>query len=175
VASDDAFALARAGHVLTYVGREYDRGAAMVEQAVALNPNLAIAWFSRGWVSMMCGEAERAIESFDRMIRLSPLDSLRVGAWNGSAFAFFCLGRYEDGCVSAMQSIQVVADAHTLVAFILNAIRAGRVVEARQAAARLLKAQPDFRPSHAEESFPSRSSDVRHQIMAALREAGLSD
>jgi hypothetical protein len=24
----------------------------MVEQAVALNPNLAIAWYGRGWVSL---------------------------------------------------------------------------------------------------------------------------
>ena len=63
----------------------------MVEQAVALNPNLAVAWFSLGWVALMCGEAERAIEGFDRMIRLSPLDPLRVGAWNGSSFALFQL------------------------------------------------------------------------------------
>jgi tetratricopeptide (TPR) repeat protein len=77
-AGDDAFALARTGHVLTYLGREYDRGASLVEQAVALNPNLAIAWYCRGWVTMMCGEAERSIESFERMIRLSPLDPLRV-------------------------------------------------------------------------------------------------
>src|SRR5712664_3960832 len=72
LARDDAFTLARSGHVLTYLGHEYDRGASMVEQAVALNPNLAIAWHSRGWVSLMCCEDERAIESFDRMIRLSP-------------------------------------------------------------------------------------------------------
>ena len=58
--ADDAFTLARSGHVLTYLGGEYDRGASMVEQAVELNPNLAIAWYSRGWVSMMCGDAERA-------------------------------------------------------------------------------------------------------------------
>jgi adenylate cyclase len=43
LANDDAFALARSGHVLTYLAHEYDRGASMVEQAVALNPNLAIA------------------------------------------------------------------------------------------------------------------------------------
>ena len=55
-----------AGHVLTYLGHEYERGAAMVEQAVALNPNLAVAWYSRGWVSLMRGEAERAVESFER-------------------------------------------------------------------------------------------------------------
>jgi adenylate cyclase len=51
---DDAFVLAISGHVLTYLGHEYDRGAAMVEQAVTLNPNLAV-WFSRGWVALMCG------------------------------------------------------------------------------------------------------------------------
>jgi adenylate cyclase len=173
VGSDDAFTLARSGHVLTYLGREYDRGASMVEQAVALNPNLAIAWYSRGWVTMMCGEAERAIESFDQMIRLSPLDPLRVGAWIGSSFAFFCLGRYEDGCLSATKSIQVVADAHTLGAYIVNAIHAGRVAEAQNAAVRLLRSQPDFRATHAEEAFPTRSSDLRNQIIAALREAGL--
>ena len=89
VGSDDAFALARSGHVLTYLGHEYDRGASMVEQAVALNPNLAMAWHARGWVSLMCGDGERSVESFDRMIRLSPLDPLRIGAWNGSAFALF--------------------------------------------------------------------------------------
>jgi adenylate cyclase len=173
VASDDAFTLARAGHVLTYLDRQYDRGASMVEQAVELNPNLAIAWYSRGWVTMMCGEAERSIESFDRMIRLSPLDPLRASAWNGSSFAFFILGRYEDGCVSATKSIQVAANAHTLGAYIVNAVTAGRATEARQAAARLLRSQPDFRATHAEEAFPTRSSELRSRMIAALREAGL--
>lgn len=122
---------------------------------------------------MMCGDAERAVESFDRMIRLSPLDSLRISAWNGSSFASFCLGRYEEGCASATKSIQVVANAHTLCAYIVNAIGAGRVVEAQQAAARLLKSQPDFRAAHAEEAFPTRSLDIRNQMIAALRQAGL--
>jgi adenylate cyclase len=45
---DDAFVLAISGHVLTYIGHEYDRGASMVEQAVTLNPNLAVAWFREG-------------------------------------------------------------------------------------------------------------------------------
>ena len=90
LANDDAFALARCGHTLTYLGHEYDRGASMVEHAVVLNPNLAMAWFSRGWVSIMCGQAKRTIESFDRMLRLSPLDPLRIGAWNGTSWGL-CL------------------------------------------------------------------------------------
>jgi adenylate cyclase len=173
VGSDDAFTLARSGHVLTYIGHEYDRGASMVEQAVALNPNLAIAWYSQGWVSFMCGEAERAVESFDRMIRLSPLDRLRISAWNGSAFALFSLHRYEDGCAAAMKSLQLVKDAHTLVAYIVNAVNAGRSVEAQEAVAQLLKLQPDFRASHVQEAFPVRSPDERDRMVSALRGAGL--
>jgi len=175
VGSDDAFALARSGHVLTYIGREYDRGASMVEQAVGLNPNLATAWYSRGWVTLMCGEAERAIESFDRMMRLSPLDGLRVSAWNGTSFALFSLGRYRDGCATALKSIQVVKDVHTLAGYIVNAIGAERHAEAREAVAQLLTLQPDFRASHVQEAFPVRSPDERDRMTSALREAGLPD
>jgi adenylate cyclase len=174
-ANDDAFTLARSGHVLTYLGHEYDRGASMVEQAVALNPNLAIAWNSLGWVSLMCGEGERAIESFDRLIRLSPLDPLRIGAWNGSSFASFHLGRYGEGRASAMKAIQFATNAHTLGALIANCIGAGLMVEARAAAAQLMKLQPDFRASHAQEAFPIRSAAERDRLVAVLRKASLPD
>jgi tetratricopeptide (TPR) repeat protein len=175
VGSDDAVALARSGHVLTYLGHEYDRGASMVEQAVALNPNLAMAWHAGGWVSLMCGDGERSVESFDRMIRLSPLDPLRIGAWNGSAFALFLLRRYEEGRAAAMKSIQFVANAHTLGALIVNLAGAGRAAEAREAVAQLVKLQPDFRVSHVHEAFPVRSIDERNRMATALREAGLPD
>jgi TolB-like protein/class 3 adenylate cyclase/Tfp pilus assembly protein PilF len=175
VGSDDAFALARSGHILTYLGHEYDRGASMVEQAVALNPNLAIAWNSLGWVSLMCGDAERAVESFERLIRLSPLDPLRIGAWNGCSFAFFHLRRYEEGCAVAMKAIQFATNAHTLVALIVNCVGAGRAVEARERVAQLVKLQPDFRASHAHEAFPIRSSAERDRIASALREAGMPE
>jgi TolB-like protein/class 3 adenylate cyclase len=171
--SDDAFVLARSGHVLTYLGHEYDRGASMVAQAVALNPNLPMAWYSRGWVSLMCGDAERAVESLERMIRLSPLDPLRIGAWNGCSFAFFHLRRFEEGRAAAMKSIQFAANAHTLGALIVNLVGAGRAVEAREAVAQLVNVQPDFRASHVYEAFPIRSADERDRIASALREAGL--
>jgi TolB-like protein/class 3 adenylate cyclase len=173
--SDDAFTLARSAHVLTYLGREYDRGAAMVEQAVALNPNLAIAWYSRGWITLMGDEAERAIESFERMIRLSPLDQLRISAWNGISFASFSLDRFEDGCAAAMKSIQMFKDAHSLGAYVVNAVRAGHAAEAREAVAQMLKLQPDFRASHAAEAFPVRSAEMRDRMSAALRAAGLPE
>jgi adenylate cyclase len=109
------------------------------------------------------------------MIRLSPLDPLRIGAWNGSAFALFGLRRYQEGCAVAKKSIQFVANAHTLGALIVNLVGAGREVEAREAVAQLVKLQPDFRVSHVSEAFPVRLADVRDRMVTALREAGLPD
>ena len=175
LADEDAFVLATAGHVLTYLGHEYDRGVSMVEQAAALNPNLAIVWYSRGWVSLMCGEAERAVASFERMIRLSPLDPLRISAWDGTSHALFWLGRYEEGCEVAMKAVQFYANAHTLAAFIINSVRAGHVAEAHEAVGRLMKLEPGFRTSHVSEVFPVRATERRDEIATALRDAGLPD
>ena len=173
--AESAFTLARCGHVLAYFGHEYDRGLSMVEQAVALNPNLAIAWYHRGWVALFCGDAERAIESFDRMIRLSPLDPLRVSAWLGTAWALFYQERYEDGCTSATKVLQTAADANSLEAYIANSVCAGRVGNAREAAGQLLNAQPDYHASHAREAVPFRSSEARERMVLAFRTAGLPE
>ncbi|MGC7986085.1 hypothetical protein ACP3XM_24900, partial [Salmonella enterica] len=42
---EDAFVQSTAGHVLTYLGHDYDLGSSMVEEAIALNPNLGFAWY----------------------------------------------------------------------------------------------------------------------------------
>ena len=172
---EDAFVQSTAGHVLTYLGHDYDLGSSMVEEAITLNPNLGFAWYSRGWVSLMCGETERAIESFDHMIRLSPLDPLRVSAWIGMAHAYFWLERYEEGCKVARRSLRFNSNAHSLGAFIINAIRAGDAEEARKAIARLLRVHPGFRTSHISEAFPVRDAALRGKIGAALRDAGLPE
>ena len=75
----------------------------------------------------------------------------------------------------AAKAIQISADANTLGAYIANSVYTGRAAEARQAAGRLLKLQPDFRASHGRDSLPSRSPEVRERIVAAFRTAGLPD
>src|ERR1019366_4031147 len=74
LANDDAHALARSAHALVYFGREYGRATAMVDMAVALNPNLSVAWHARGWIAIMCCEPDRAIESFARSSGFNPSD-----------------------------------------------------------------------------------------------------
>jgi hypothetical protein len=121
----------------------------------------------------MSDQPQQSIESFERMIRLSPLDHLRTRAWNGTSFALFSLGRHEEGCETALKSLQFGRNAHTLSAYIMNAVGAGRDVEAKRAVGELLAAQPGFRASHVSETFPVRSVEVGERMAAALRAAGL--
>lgn len=122
---------------------------------------------------MMSDQPQQAIESFERMLRLSPLDHLRSRAWNGTSFAWFALGRYGEGCETAQKSLQFSRTAHTLSAFIMNAVGAGREDEAKRAVGELLVAQPGFRASHVGETFPVRSVETRDRMVAALSAAGL--
>jgi adenylate cyclase len=175
IGNDDAGAVARAGQVLAYFGHEFDRGAEMVDLSVRLNPNLAIAWQARGWVNLMCGEPDRALDSFERLMRISPAPAARIGDWAGIAMAQFGLGRYEDGYASALKSTAFVVNTLTLVALIGNAALAGHEAEARRAVAQLLKLQPDFRVSNAEEIILTRSPERRERFKTALRLAGVPE
>ncbi|OKO85118.1 hypothetical protein AC630_06720 [Bradyrhizobium sp. AS23.2] len=173
LAADDAVPLAQAGHVLTYIGRNYDRGSSITTEAVALNANHAFVWLSRGWVAFMSDDPERAIESFDRLSRLDPLDPNRRWAWIGRAFALFCLERYLEGYEWAAKAVQLHAEAQSLGALIINSIGAGRTDDARDAVAQLLKLHPDFRVSHSVEAFRTRSAATQDRILKALQDAGL--
>ncbi|MGB6791520.1 MAG: adenylate/guanylate cyclase domain-containing protein, partial [Pseudolabrys sp.] len=48
----------------------------MADRAVALNPNSWRTWNNRGWVYNYAGLPEEAIRSFERAIRVSPVDPL---------------------------------------------------------------------------------------------------
>jgi adenylate cyclase len=172
---DDAFVLASSAHVLAYLGRKYDRAALLVEQAVTLNTNFATAWHSRGWVAVVSDLPERAIESFQQMTRLSPLDPLIVGALYGSALAYFLASRYEEGLEAATRAVQMAANVLSLAAVVVNAVTLGRRVEAADAAAHLLRVDPTFRIGHVDYVFPMRSVVSRTRIARALRESGLPE
>src|SRR5262249_5777540 len=69
---DDPTALWTSGHSLAYLAGELETGAAHIERALALNPNLAAAWSASGWSRIYLGEPADAIERFERSMRLSP-------------------------------------------------------------------------------------------------------
>jgi adenylate cyclase len=175
ITSEDAFVLARCAHPMAYICQQFDRAASLADRAVILNPNLSAAWISRGWISLMLAKPERAIESFENLLRLSPLDPLRPNSLSGIAFGHFILDRYDEGRRTAKESMQPRPNLQAFATYIINCVGCGDVLEANSAAVELLKFDPSFRVSRAFDIFPTTSSEMRNKIDSALRAAGVPE
>jgi hypothetical protein len=53
-----------AGYALAHIARDLAEGVALIDRALALNPNSALAWRCSGWVRVWLAETDLAIEHF---------------------------------------------------------------------------------------------------------------
>ena len=88
-----AVALANAGMALIVVAGDLDDGAALIEQALGLNQNLAWVWHFSALAKAFLGEPEAAIEHAARAMRLSPQDPQMFAMQVATAWGHFFLGR----------------------------------------------------------------------------------
>ena len=72
VAGDDPTILANAALALAYLGEDIGAMMALVDRALALNPNFARGWFISGNVRSWAGQPDTAIEHIETALRLSP-------------------------------------------------------------------------------------------------------
>jgi TolB-like protein len=174
---DDAIALAASGHALMYVVRDLEVGAALIDRALVLNSNLAVAWNWGGWVKNFLGEPEAAIERFARAMRLSPLDPLVAAMRAGTAHAHFLLGRYDQAASWAAMALQDNPDYQPglRTAAASNAI-AGRPEQAHKAMARLRQLNPALCVSTLKDVLPPyRRAEDLSRYEEGLRRAGLPE
>jgi tetratricopeptide (TPR) repeat protein len=174
---DDAVALAAAGWALVYVVGDLGVGAALIDRALVLNSNLAVAWNFGGWVKNWLGEPEAALERFARVMRLSPLDPRVTGMHVGTAYAHFLLGRYDEAASWAAMALQDNPDfqAGLRIAAASNAM-AGRPEQAHRAVARLRQLNPALRVSTLKDVLgPYRRAEDLSRLEEGLRQAGLPE
>ena len=72
VGNDDGVALAQAGWAVAYILRDLSSAKGLIDRAIELNPNLASAWNSNGWVNLWLGSPTIASEQLHRAYRLDP-------------------------------------------------------------------------------------------------------
>jgi adenylate cyclase len=72
VASDDPGVLVNAAHALAYFGEDIGAMIALVDRALALNPNFARGWSTNGVLRYWAGQPEIAIGHLEAALRLSP-------------------------------------------------------------------------------------------------------
>jgi TolB-like protein/class 3 adenylate cyclase len=174
--ADDAIALSGGGYALVFVAHDLDNGAAYIDRALALNPNLAWALHSSGWTKAFLGEPDAAIKHLTHAMRLSPLDPLSFRAQGGIAFAHFLAGRYDEAALWAERALRerpnYLAAMRELAA--ANAL-AGRVPEAQNAMAHLREVDPTMRVSTVKHWVPLRRPDDLARLEDGLRKAGLPE
>jgi TolB-like protein/class 3 adenylate cyclase/Flp pilus assembly protein TadD len=173
---NDALALSTAGFVLAYVAGEFENGAALIDRALALNPNLAWAWLFSGWVRTYLGDPENAIEHEARAMRLSPHDPQLFQMQAATAFAHFFAGRYSDA-VSWAEMALVERPNHVsgIRALAASCAMTGRQEQAKKAMARLRELDPALRLSNLKDVTPLRRPEDFNRLAEGLRKAGLPE
>ena len=173
---DDPVALSRGGHALAWFVRDLDNGAAFIDRALALNPNLAAAWNLSGWVRAYRGELDLSIEHHARAMRLSPLDPILYNMHVGTAFAHFLAGRYDEASAWANKALREQPNypAANRILAASNAL-AGHMNEAQEAMAHLRELDPSLRVSNLTEVFPLRRPEDLARFAEGLRKAGLPE
>ena len=174
--ADDATALSGAGYALVFVAHDLDNGSAILDRALALNPNHAGALINSGWTKAFLGEPDMAIKYVTDAMRLSPLDPMSFRSLGALALAHFVAGRYDEASLWAGKALQERAN-------FLPAIRdlaasralAGRDSEAQAAMARLREIAPAMRVSTVKEWQPFRRPDDLARLEDGLRKAGLPE
>jgi TolB-like protein/class 3 adenylate cyclase len=171
---DDAAALSRAGFVLARVVGELDTGAALIDRALLLNPNLAFAWLFSGITKNLLGEPDIAITHFARATRLNPLGPYLVHSQMGTGTAHFLAGRYNDARLWAKKVLEHRPDhlaAYRLLA--ASSTLGGRLEEAEKTVQQLLLLDPTLRISDLKDVYPFRRPEDLANLIEALRRAGV--
>jgi TolB-like protein len=174
---DDAIALCAGGFALAHVVGDIDFGAACMDRALALNPNLATAWNIGGWLSACLSEPDVAIDRLAHAERLNPIDIFPLFPTQSAlGWAHFIAGRYEEAYVAGKRGVQERPNSPPLIRiFAAACAMTGRMDEARNAISQLRHLIPDFRASDVKNvTFTRRPEDLM-RYESALRKAGLPD
>ena len=172
---EDAIALARAGHGLAYVVGDVDSGAALIDRALLLNPNLSSAWWVSGWVRVFLGQPEEAIKHVARARSLSsPFDPLAFKMDTVIAYAHFFAARYDEASTWAEDALRARPDYLTAIrgAAASHAL-AGRIDQAEKLMAQMRNLDPALRLSNLKDLIPFRRPDDFERWAEGLQKAGL--
>jgi tetratricopeptide (TPR) repeat protein len=168
----DAVALGTGGFALAHVVGDLDGGAAMIDQALALNPNLATLWLLSGWVKTYLSEPEIAIEHLTRAMRLSPFDPQAFVTHLVIGFAHFIAGRYNEAAAWAEKALREQPNfaGSARVAAASNAFL-GRMEQAQMAMARLRQIDPSLRASNLKNVTPLRRPEDLARVCGRFKKS----
>ncbi len=171
----DAQALTILGHVRAFLHHRVPEAVALYERALALNPNLPMAWVFSALALSYRGEHEEALRRWDKYKRLAPLHPHAFFFDSARLVPLLMMKRHEEVDAAARQVTALHAGfTFPYKAWVSALGHLGRLEEAAVARERLVAMEPDFTLAKARERIPlARPEDLAHYL-AGLRKAGLT-
>jgi adenylate cyclase len=174
MSGDDPVILSVLGAVHTFV-RNFGTARVLLERAIALDPNAAWAWSRLGWLENYSDQAERALEDFERALRLSPLDPMNFNNYAGMGAAHHVAQDYDKATALYRRALEERPHASWIYRGLASSLSgAGRVEEAKQAYAEMMRSYPDLTVSKLKQAMVF-SPAVLNRMAESLRKLGLPD
>ncbi|MEP2631678.1 MAG: adenylate/guanylate cyclase domain-containing protein [Rhizobiaceae bacterium] len=173
---DDAIALSMAGVVLGFAVRDVRGGAALTTRALALNPNLASAWFSSGFLQQWLGYPDIAIEHIGRALELSPQDPTIFQMQVAMAGAHLTAGNDLQALEWAERALHDRQDHFPALCWAAaSAAHLGLQAKAKDFRDRLLRGTPGIGLDYMENVIPYQRPEHAARLSEALRKAGFPE
>ena len=171
-----AFALAIDGFAHLHFRHRFDIASDRFELALEANPNKSLAWLWKGTLHAFRGEGESAVCAAERALRLSPLDPRRSYYEAHAAGAAYAAGQYGRAIELAQRSRRVNSlHTSTLRALAVAQVASGRIEEARETVAALLRIEPTLTVSRYRARHPAGELAYGKRVGKFLRVAGLPE
>jgi adenylate cyclase len=174
MSGDDPVILAVLGAVHTFV-RNHGTARVLLERAVTLDPNAAWAWSRLGWLENYADQPQKAIGNFERALRLSPIDPMNFNNYVGIGSAHEVAQEYDEAAAFYRRALEERPNAGWIYRNLASVLSgAGRVEQARQVFAELMRYYPDLTISKFKQAMVF-SPAVLNRMAENLRQLGLPD
>jgi adenylate cyclase len=174
LSGEDPVILAVLGAVQTFV-RNFGTARVLLERALALDPNGAWAWSRLGWIENYADRPREAIENFERALRLSPVDPMNFNNYAGIGSAHEVAQDYDKAAAFYRRALEEQPNAGWLYRNLTSSLSAaGRMDEARQAFAEMMRYYPDLTLSKFKQAMVF-SAATLDRMGENLRRMGLPD
>jgi TolB-like protein/class 3 adenylate cyclase/predicted ATPase len=171
VAGDDPGILANAACALAYFGEDIAAMTALVDRALALNPNFARGWHISGALRNWAGQPEIAIEHLKSALRLSPHSRIGTSRF-AMGVAYFFSRRFDEAVPNLSLAIQEDPSFSEPCRFLAACYaHMGRLTEAREILARLRAISSIVIP----DASHLRNAEHRKLFLSGLRLASGAD
>ncbi|RWM95119.1 MAG: adenylate cyclase [Mesorhizobium sp.] len=174
--SDDPQAMSIGAFVRANLTREYDAALEVLDRALALNHNSALAFGFSALVSAHSERHQRAVEHAHKALRLSPIDDpLSYHPYCALALTHLFAGTFADAARYAALAVRANPGFSIPYAYLAAShVGLGNVEEAHSAARRLIEVAPNFSVGGYVRTNLFRPY-LMDALAAALRTAGLPE